>query len=91
MTRSENMSRLWADPEWAARARARQSATTSATLTKLWADPEYRARAAARRAEANRQRKRDRIARRDQLLGRDVSRETSSPHMMNEGEHHGRS
>lgn len=42
MTRSENMRRLWADPEWAARARARQSATASATLAKLWADPAYR-------------------------------------------------
>lgn len=42
MTRSENMRRLWADPEWAARARARQSETTKATLAKLWADPAYR-------------------------------------------------
>jgi hypothetical protein len=61
MTRSENMRRLWADPEWADRARARLSTTASKTLGKLWADPGYRARAAARRAEANRQRRRDRI------------------------------
>lgn len=76
MTRSENMRRLWADPAWSERARARLSATASKTLGRLWTDPDYRARAAARRAEANRQRKRDRIARRDALLGRNVYRET---------------
>lgn len=74
MTRSENMRRLWADPEFRARAKERLSATATATNARAWT-PERRAAQSIRTREANMARARLRNASRlDYKTG--VSRET---------------